>query len=486
MENVKYPGKGLKILSVILGTLVGGFMWRCRGETGFGSSWGLYSVGLMLILLIFHLYSDRKGMQYEKIPLGALLTGVGVTGYATVLDQMGGTITSDLPYQGEVVNMPINPSSGVIMMIITAFTLVPFFAFFVGSLFSKKEYKFHHYIIMIALFFVVSLICKATVSHYILKAINPEQIHYAELGLVDKGYDYSSAMQAYMKNFGDRDWTQEIPFFENYYMSIEAISDSFGIIAICLYALIAFKDAVTAIVTFIINLFTAIASTFATVLLYAGYETGIFNKIVPARWFGHGQWGLWEFATGASVGFITMLVLALLPKKLTAAKEPDMSPLFKNDKVNFAFNVLLTCFIFAVVPCRVIGIRFGKLLKYEGIMETSTVGDIVMIAGSVIVSVLLILFLVKNMLKNNSTAMNKTPLEFSRVAFPAYLALCAFAYFCLNHGYIFHLPYAQMTSFKNAIYVLTGAECIEFTVMIVTLILIVLFYLPVHKKAKQK
>lgn len=486
MENIKYPNKGLKILSVILGTILGGFMWRCRGESGFGSSWGLYSVGLMLILLIFHLYSERKGMQYEKITIGAFLTGLGVTGYATVLDQMRGLITSDLPYQGEVVDMPVDPYSAVIMMMITAFTLVPFFAFFVGSLFAKKEYKIQHYIIMAVIFFVVSLICKATVSHYILKAINPEQIHYAELGLVDKGYDYASAMQAYMKNFGNRDWTQEIPFFENYYMSIEAISDAIAIIAICLYPLVAFKDAVTAMVTFVINFFVAVASTFSTYLLFVYTDTGIFGKLTAPRCLESGQWGLWEYATGASVGFITMLVIALLPKKLTAAREPDVTPLFKNNKVNFAFNVLFTCFILGVVPCRVLGIRFGKLLKYEGIMETSTLGDVVMIAGSVIISVCFILLLIKNMLKNNSTPLNKTPLEFSKVAFPAYFAMCVFAYFCLNHGYIFHLPYAQMTSFKNAIYVLTGDECIEFTVMAISTILIVLLYLPIRKKAKQK
>ena len=29
---------GSKIISIILGAIVGGFMWRCRGDGGFGSS----------------------------------------------------------------------------------------------------------------------------------------------------------------------------------------------------------------------------------------------------------------------------------------------------------------------------------------------------------------------------------------------------------------------------------------------------------------
>lgn len=46
----------MKLLSVLLGTLTCAFMWRCRGESGWGSSWGLYSVGLMMILLIYQFY----------------------------------------------------------------------------------------------------------------------------------------------------------------------------------------------------------------------------------------------------------------------------------------------------------------------------------------------------------------------------------------------------------------------------------------------
>lgn len=62
-----------KILSVVLGALIGAFMWRCRGESGFGSSWGLYSVALVLLLLIWHFYGKRRGMRYEMLPVGALL-----------------------------------------------------------------------------------------------------------------------------------------------------------------------------------------------------------------------------------------------------------------------------------------------------------------------------------------------------------------------------------------------------------------------------
>lgn len=225
---------GSKIISVILGAVIGGFMWRCRGDGGFGSSWGLYSVGLVLMLLIYHFYGNRKGMKYEMIPFGGLMLGLSVTGYGTVIMQLAGVVWSDLPYSGEMlrglepvlvgeygdVYAPIDHYSGAAIIFLMSFTLIPLFAFFVTSLFSGKEYKLKHYVIAIAVYMLSSLIFKATVSHFILQLINPDQVAYAARGLEAYGQDYSSPMAAYMSHFLNRDWAQDIPFFENYYMSI--------------------------------------------------------------------------------------------------------------------------------------------------------------------------------------------------------------------------------------------------------------------------
>lgn len=55
-----YPTKLQKIISVILGSLVTGFMWRCRGDGGFG----LFSTAVVLLLLIYNFYGKRTGMKY--------------------------------------------------------------------------------------------------------------------------------------------------------------------------------------------------------------------------------------------------------------------------------------------------------------------------------------------------------------------------------------------------------------------------------------
>lgn len=482
--NSVYPGKRMKVLSVILGALLGGFIWRCRGESGFGSSWGLYSVGLVLILLIYHFYGSRKGMKYEMIPFGAFMTGLGVTGYATVIEQTAGFLYSDLPYQGEVINAPINPYSGMVIVLIMGFTLVPLFSFFVGSLFSKKEFKFYHYLITIGLFFAVQTLCKATISHSILSLINPEQVKYAALGLADKGFDYESPMKAYMDHFLNRSWTQEIPFFENYYMSIEHVSDLFATIAVSLYPLIAMRDKVTCFVSFTINCFTSVATTAASSLMIVQYNTGLLGHITTPRSLGNGAgWGLWEYATGASVGFITMLVLAFLPKALTAKGEIDNEPLFKNKKISFLFNIVVTVFVLSVTPWRAIGLRIGKLLMYEGVLEDSSpTGEIIMAVGAVLLGLYFVIFIGKNMFKKDTTPLGVTPVRFARIALPAYIGMCCFLYFFLNHGYIFHLPYSEMTSFSAFIYTMTDPKYVENLLMAVTIIAFLAIYIPVRKK----
>lgn len=509
----KAQTKGMKILSVIIGTLAGGFLFRCRGESGFGSSWGLYSVGLVLILLIYIFYGKRKGMKYELIPLGAFLTGLGVTGYATVIEQLSGQLMSDtdfffddlpvlhniFPVDGvrleafpemdsELAFAPISPKSGLIIILIMGFTLVPFFSFFVGTLFSKKEYKLQHYVIAVVIFFAVSTIAKATVAPFILKAINPEQVKYALLSLQDRGENFSSMYEAYMKHFLDRDWTQQFQFTENYYMSVEHISDVIGIFAMFVYAAAALKDKITPLVAFLISAFTSVSTTALSLFDAAPFDTGVLGDVKCPRFLEDGAgWGLWEFGTGAAIGFFTMLIIALLPNKLTEQNEYDNDPWFKNNIASFAYNFITTVFIFGVVPFRVIGIRFFKLLKnLEIIGDDSPFGEITCAIGAVIFGIFMIKLFSVNILRLGDTAFRMNPRRFSLITFTAYTAMCCIVYFFLNHACIVYLPYSKMTSLSAAAYELTSPENIATTVMIVTYILLAIFYFPLRKKLKKE
>ena len=190
MKNCDYQSKSIKFISVIMGFLLGGMMWRCRGEGGFGSSWGLYCVGLVIMLLIFIFYGKKDKMKYELIPFGAFLLGLGVTGYGNVIEQPAGIISSCVEYMGEEnYYTTVSYKSGLIIFILMAFTFAPMFSFLVGSLFSDKKYNFKHYLIIIFVFFGAGYIFKATVAHPIMNLICPEQVELAKKGLEAAGYE---------------------------------------------------------------------------------------------------------------------------------------------------------------------------------------------------------------------------------------------------------------------------------------------------------
>ena len=443
MKNSSDMGK--KLLSVVLGALMGGFMWRCRGDGGFGSSWGLYSVGLVLMLLIYHFYGNRKGMKYELIPLGALLLGLSVTGYATVIEQLAGVVWSDLPYSGEIpgglspvytgpygdVYAPVDRFSGAAIIFIMAFTLIPLFSFFVTSLFSEKEYKLRHYIIAVAVFHISSLIFKATVSHLIIPLINPDQVNYAALGLEAYGHSYTSPAAAYMSHFLDRSWAQEIPFFENYYMSIEHISDALAVIVLSLYPLVARKDKYTCFGSLLLNLLTATTTTSLTPLISSRFNSGFFEGVEFSETFRtFATWGIWEFGTGFFIGLFIMAFLAVTVRKRNENNGFDMTPLIDDKRINFGFSFLLTVFILGVAPARAIGIRFARLLVFAGVLsDDEPLGTILTVVLSVIFGLFMLKLMSTNMLRKGKNAFDLSPVSFAETVLPAYLGLCFFIYF---------------------------------------------------------
>ena len=474
-----------KIVSVILGALIGGFMWRCRGDGGFGSSWGLYSVGLVLMLLIFHFYGKRKVMKYEMIPLGGLMLGLSVTGYATVIVQLAGVVWSDLPYSGEMLNgldpvligqngdvyAPIDHVSGAVIIFLMAFTLIPLFAFFVTSLFSGKEYKIKHYVIAVAVYMLSSLVFKATVSHFIIQLINPDQVSYAAMGLEAYSHDYASPMAAYMSHFLDRGWTQDIPFFENYYMSIEHISDALAVITLSAYALIFRKDKYTFFGSLVLNLLTAVTTTALTPLVSATIDSGFFKGVEFSETFRRfATWGTWEFATGFFIGLFVMLFLALTVKKESDNTECDTSPIIDNPKINFGFNFLLTVFILGVTPARAIGIRFARLLVNTNVLaDDEPLGTILTVVLSVIFGLFMIKIMGKNMLKNNSNAFDMSPVKFAKIALPAYLGMCFVVYFFMDMVWIQYIK-----------------TDITVPIMLVASALIAMIYIPLRLKSDNK
>ena len=73
-----------KLFAVITCAVMTGFMWRVRGEHGWGSMWGMFAVGVMLILFIYAVFGERRKMNYETIPLAVFLLGITNGGWGTL------------------------------------------------------------------------------------------------------------------------------------------------------------------------------------------------------------------------------------------------------------------------------------------------------------------------------------------------------------------------------------------------------------------
>ena len=49
-----------KIFTVICGAFLIGFAWRVRGNHGFGSMWGMFTVATTILLFVYALYGKKK------------------------------------------------------------------------------------------------------------------------------------------------------------------------------------------------------------------------------------------------------------------------------------------------------------------------------------------------------------------------------------------------------------------------------------------
>lgn len=421
-----------KIFAVITCAVMTGFMWRVRGDHGWGSMWGMFAVGVMLILFIYAVFGERKKMHYEIIPVAVLLLGITNGGWGTLNSQMGGYLTSTAAFTGEETArlVEIDPVHGLYMMLFLGFGWMPLFAFTVASLFSKKEYKIKHYVILIAVFYIVTYIFKFSLSHFILEAVHPEAVEFCKEGLADRGIDMSP-MMAYIKELGSAAWAKKIPFARNYFTSIDVISAAFGALFTSLAAWVLIKDKFTALVSFLINTVCALSITLADVFLIIDSDKGIIplGDAVP-MWIQAPSWSLWEFFTGFLLGFGIMLILVCLPKKYI--EEEPFTPVLpiKNRKLHYVFTAgALLTFSMCLTVIRPLGMRLGTHIFDAGLCEDEdTMGTIIAVILTLIAGVVS-LVISKGLLKEEKMPFGITPSVFSKKAALVYFLATSVVYF---------------------------------------------------------
>jgi hypothetical protein len=280
---------------------------------------------------------------------------------------------------------------------------MPLFAMFIASLFSKKQYKIWHYIVLIVTFYIVVYVFQFFVAHYILPFINSEAVEGFKRGLADRGYDMSP-MMSYIKNLGNEAWFKKIPYGRNYFASIKVISCTVGALVLSLATLIFKRDAVTSLISFAINAICAVSITLADVVMVIDSDRGFFASVTNVPEFLQGSnWSLWEYLTGFLLGGGIMLLLCCLPKKITGGEgDFDYALPCKNNKLYAVYSIFFTLvFSFVLTLARPAGMRIAEILELRGLGDEDTFTIIFTVIICLIGAIPCIVVANKNIVKKN-------------------------------------------------------------------------------------
>ncbi|MBR2877204.1 MAG: hypothetical protein IKC01_08695 [Clostridia bacterium] len=476
-----------KIFSVIAGGFLVGFMWRVRGNHGFGAKWGMFCVAFVIMLFIYALYGKREKMNYEMMPLCAVFAALTTGGWGTLNSQMSGYLSSSANFVGEdsFRYIEISEFSGLIIMLLLGFGWLPLFAISLGALFSKRKYEFKDFFIIVFVYYITVLLSNLTISHYILSVINPEAVEMCAEGIKDAGYEFSP-MKAYIVKFGSAAWAKKIPFCRNYFTSINVISSAIGALTSVASTGIVLKDRFNAVFSFLVNTSCAIAITLADFVLILDSDRGVLKGIKTPGFLSQSAWATWEYFTGFIFGFLLLLVIALLPGKYTRSEENYIyTPLIKNKKFSLVYNGILTIFFsFVVILSRAFSFRLNEMTLDNDVFE---------IVLTVLISSILF-FPVFKLIKKNiiDKGMNRPlemlPWKFAAKILPVYIFVIALVYFFLGSPddlNLISINYNEIFTAKGFVENWSEGYIFETLIMLVSFIAFNCFYkICVGKKIK--
>lgn len=493
LNQTRNLSPAVKTLSVFACALMTGIMWRVRGSHGFGSMWGMFAVGVALVLFIFALYGNRRKISYEAIPAAVILLGITNGGWGTLNSQIGGYLGSGMDELSLVQKVEISPFSGLAIMLLLGFGWMPLFSAFIGSLFSKREYKVRHYVILVAVYYVVMFVLQASLSHFILKLINPQAVEYFAESLKNQGIE-ASPMMAYIKNLGNIAWGKKIAFGRNYFTSIEVISSAISALVTSLAALIIRRDKVAFLISTAINFICAFSITAADIFLVLDPQ----NR----RWLTHigapkfltlNGWSLWEFFTGFLLGLGIALLLACLPKKITEGEGRfEYEPVIADNKLRAAYNAVLTfVFTFAVTLARPLSMRIGSLFLEKGIIGDE---ELITIIGTVAIGIIAFIPCVIIAKKNTVARGLAVPVkmrteDFCIKALPLYVLAIGSIYFLTGDSLtqtLITFPYGALKNPSEILELLRNGQWVILLLVVAAFILFYAFWFAASKKAVKK
>ncbi len=303
------------IITVIIGCLLMGFLWRIRGEHGWGAAWGVLNVGFIFTLFVVMIKGTREKLNIGWIALTSVSFMLTVPAWGTILDQITGVLLEPELNNGEPVYVSV--FSAIFLMLCIGFGMASLFGILLGRAFSDKQWKTKDLVILIAVFYITDLVTKASVSHWILAAVQPQSVETFEAVLAENKIE-GSAWTVYLQHFDDVSWAKKLSdnsMGRNYFQSVECISAMLRSVACVIATRFIIKDKISAKTGLVVSSAFAFAIAAADLFFYfgdGGYhslkESYFPDYIIP--------WSCWEYFTGfIAGGIITAYLLKLKPAK---------------------------------------------------------------------------------------------------------------------------------------------------------------------------
>lgn len=364
--SVSEPTRPRKAALIVLGAFLTGAFWRFRGEHGYGSSWGLLTVGIAVLLLIFALYGFRRKIDILLLSASAVSFMFTTPGWGTLNSQITGVLGGGVYDQNwQQVRVFINPFSGVFIMLCLGFGLCTFFAFSLGRYFSDKPYTLKDLALLVGVFLFAELACRLALSHIILDLVQPQAGDLFRFGLSEAGAD-GTPWSVYVRHFFDYPWSKSFHGGRNYFTSVNTVASAISAAAVGLTVRFVLKDAKTARIMLSICAAFAFAITFADLSLFfsnGGYRMEHHYDLL-IKFSG---WGMWEYFTGFFAGGLIMLIVVrqpFTPLLAGAHIEEPLTARLPNAVYGFLNFALTFVMCFSVVQIRPFVARYEESPLY--------------------------------------------------------------------------------------------------------------------------
>ena len=438
MSSTKQRPLWQKIMIILIGGLLLGFLWRLRGSRGWGSEAGVFNAGFIYLLFITTVLGERKKLDLGWLSFTAMSFILTVPSWGTIVNQITGIIRESEVEGAEHFFRYISPVSGAFMMCCVGLGMAGIYGVLLGRGFSSHQWKIKDFLFVLGAFLIFDIISKASISHWIVRLIQPEAAELFEEGLEIAGME-GSAYKVYMQHFADISWGKKIIGGRNYFSEIQAVSSAVRALGAILAAGFIVKDKLAAKIGALVCGAFGLSITVSNFFFW--FSNGGYRQM-GTHYEGDFlyAWSCWEYFTGFIAGVIITAVLMSVKKSGDVPETAFLNLPEKPKKI----------LIFTAGFIGTVGVNLVRPVarRFE---ESTDAVKIIAISAAVVLTAVLIALLVK---KGGINAEKSGMVWLSRILLPVFVLFMLLTYFFM--GSAEHRAITEIFTLHNILVIISA------------------------------